>query len=154
MKPDDPLYSATNGLLSALDKAPRNDWAQVVLMALTAVRAVGYAEGFRVGAMKVDIPAAPALSATAGPMVIEPKGEDRALANDKPTAEEELEDLGFAFIKEFARQIGSLAKLYDVTPGGADVVPLEFFEGEINGVPRHFAGLNFRLRNITPTKGT
>ncbi len=116
---------AVDGLIAALDKTPRINWEQTALMALQAVKDLGYSEGYRVGSMKVEIPEATAPQMSAGgdghAMPTLSQGEDKALSDSKPSPEEAMEDLGHQFFREMARQIGVLAVKHDLTPGSVEV---------------------------------
>lgn len=123
---------AVEGLLIALDNTPRSQWRNSIKAAMESVKKLGYGEGYRVGfredekaafkaaqnapapvptpAFRQDIGLAAAL--LSGP----PDGEDKALANSKPTPEEEMEDLGFQFTKAMARQVATYAAIYGVGP--------------------------------------
>lgn len=145
-----PVQLAVDALLISLDKTPRNNWEQTILMAIQSVRDMGYAEGYRTGSFELNktqpvndtgleegltqmagshngaaVPAygvGPAYAATVADIAAAPQGEDKALSNDKPSDEEALTDLGYQFIGEIARQLGVIAKQYDVTPGSVRLV--------------------------------
>lgn len=143
---------AVEALIKALDNTPRVNWPQAAMMALQSVKDMGYAEGYRVGSFglkelqdKVEAAAVndtgleTGLAEAAGmvsngshamPAPAKAQGEDKALANDKPSPEEALEDLGHEFIRKIAYQIGVLATRYDVTSGGVLVRPA----GDVDGV--------------------
>lgn len=161
---------ATEALILALDKTPRVNWDQAVMMALQSVKDTGYAEGYRVGSFDLkkeqdkaqpeasnDTGLETGLAAAAGMVsngshavpIAQGQGEDKALANDRPSPEEAMEDLGWAFLKDFARQLGQLAIQYDVTPGAAELVSVLFQD---NDRPGTSASLNFRLKNVTVPK--
>ncbi len=133
---------AIDALLNMLDRTPRNEWRQAVLMHNEAIFQLGYAEGYRVGnSPRVESPApAPVndtgletglqeisgYSATDGGAAIpafQTPGEDKALANEKRTQAEKDEDVGFEFIREIARAFGFIAREYDLTPGSVRVIP-------------------------------
>ncbi len=133
--------------MDALDKSPRANWPQVIEMAIEAVKNLGYAEGYRVGAREeakrenytatVGTTGGPTDHnfgvVTGGPIEMTigkisttypPKdvsGEDRALADTKPTPGEAEEDRGFEFIREIARQIGRIAYGADIKPNNIEV---------------------------------
>jgi hypothetical protein len=107
-----PLLTATENLTRALDSLPRNQWKQSIVMALQAVFDLGYAEGYRIGAFKIE-------TTTPLPVTIHDNSgkinsfaeahnmaEDRALATDKRSAAEEIEERGYEVIRSIAKQLG------------------------------------------------
>lgn len=108
---------ATEKLIEALDRSPRTEWRRDIMMAMEAVFQSGYATGYRTG--QGVAPATPHVSTGAGSAMAVPAGEDKALSGGVGP-DEEIEDLGWAFIKEIARHFGLFAKEHDLTPGSVE----------------------------------
>jgi hypothetical protein len=152
---------AVQGLIDALDKTPRIHWGQSIMMALQAAKDLGYADGYRVGSFELEKKQAAAEKTqqapvnTSGyvasgdhavPITVGVAGEDKALADNKPTPEEELEDIGFQFIKGLAYQLGLLSKRFDITPASL-CVDIEVTQDPVNMGKR--ARLSINLTNVT-----
>lgn len=118
---------AADALMKALDANGRAAWRQSILMALSAIRENGYADGYRVAANGLPGLLKPGAGISSWPhddgaaQPLKPEGEDKALAKI-PANDPDL-DLGWQFLEEFARQLGAWARSYDVTPGCARLTP-------------------------------
>lgn len=138
---------AVKSLMAGLDRTPRDNWPQVMEMALEAMKQMGYAEGYRVGSsLAPKFAEGPAMDAV--PIMAAAHAElreDRALVHEVRTADEIAEDRGYEFIRAISRQIGHLAMKHDVTAGSAHVYLAPIMEGE-NGKT---GLLNIRIHNLT-----
>lgn len=158
------MQLAAEALISALDKTPRVNWEQTIGMALQSMKDVGYAEGYRVGSFALekeqekvqpsnDTGLEDGLAAAAGMVsngshavpINQGQGEDKALANDKPTEEEALEDVGHEILRVMARQIALTAKTLGV---GAKDVQVSSYKTNDPGAQGHVARLVFDFRNV------
>lgn len=161
---------AVGGLIKALDESPRANWHRAIEMAMTAMKDLGYSEGYRVGfreeektAHKVAKNAAGGIIETydgqryvaATVMADLPRidadnkrraveiadGEDKALANERRTPEEENEDRGFEFIRQIARQIGVYTTGFTPETCPLSVSLTEYGELKFNFHPTQLKGL-------------
>lgn len=152
------MQLAAEALISALDKTPRVNWEQTIGMALQSMKDVGYAEGYRVGSFDLQTKQDKAAGPQEDPAMVSngshtmpaqghsgSVGEDKALANDKPTEEEALEDVGHEILRVMARQIALTAKTLGV---GAKDVQVSSYKANDPGAQGHVARLVFDFRNV------